>query len=57
MTHVNLQVLKKRTDLYQTVWKRGAVESTRWEITAAHGGGYVYVLKHIYFFLIPHPAA
>ena len=38
------KVLKKRTDLYQTVWTRGATEATRWEITAAHGGGYVYQL-------------
>ena len=37
-------VLKKRTDLYQTVWTRGAVERTRWETTAAHGGGYIYQL-------------
>ena len=35
---------KKRADLYQTVWTRGATETTRWENTAAHGGGYVYQL-------------
>ena len=40
-------VLKKRTDLYQTVWTRGAVEQTRWESTAAHGGGYVYQLCRV----------
>jgi hypothetical protein len=38
------EVLPKRSDLYQTVWTRGAVEKTRWEITAQHGGGYIYQL-------------
>lgn len=38
------KVLPKRTDLYETIWKRGATEATRWEITAQHGGGYVYQL-------------
>jgi len=37
-------VLRKRTDIGETVWKRGDVERARWEITAAHGGGYVYQL-------------
>ena len=26
------------------VWKRGSVARTRWELTAQHGGGYIYQL-------------
>jgi hypothetical protein len=38
------KVLPKRTDIGTTTWVRGTVAKTRWEITAAHGGGYVYQL-------------
>ena len=33
------RVLPKRTDLGQTTWRRGTVERTRWQITAAHVHG------------------
>ena len=36
------KVLKPRPT--GTVWKRGGVEQTRWQITANHGGGYIYRL-------------
>lgn len=36
------KVLKPRPT--GTVWKSGGVERTRWELTAAHGGGYIYQL-------------
>jgi len=38
------KVLPKRTDIGETVWKRGTVAKARWETTAAHGGGYIYQL-------------
>lgn len=36
------KVLKPRPT--GTVWPRGSVQKTRWELTAAHGGGYQYRL-------------
>lgn len=36
------KVLKPRPS--GTVWKRGSIQKTRWELTAAHGGGYTYRL-------------
>ena len=36
------KVLKPRPT--GTVWKRGSVQHPRWELTAAHGGGYQYRL-------------
>ena len=39
------KVLKPRPS--GTVWKRGSIQKTRWELTAAHGGGYQYLLRLI----------
>lgn len=36
------KVLKPRPT--GTVWKRGSIQQTRWELTATHGGGYQYRL-------------
>jgi len=42
MGDLGTQVLKPRPS--GTVWRRGGTAKTRWQLTASHGGGYIYRL-------------
>ena len=42
MGDLGSKVLKPRPT--GTVWKRGGTAKTRWQLTANHGGGYIYRL-------------